>query len=112
MSQRKTEEGVRIKFESGGGVTGPAGNRSCRLDSDNLPDDEAATLCSLVTGANLPALAGQAAGKSLRPDETYYELTVEDGDKTHVISASDRSMPDALRPLVRWLTAKAVTSAL
>ncbi|MFL5339717.1 MAG: protealysin inhibitor emfourin [Gemmataceae bacterium] len=97
---------MRIRFESGGGVTGPAGNRSAAFDTDRLPPTEAAELQSLVRGANLPALAKRPAATT-RPDEIYYELTVEVGGRSETVSATQRDAPPELRPLIAWLNAHA-----
>lgn len=99
---------MRIRFESGGGVTGPAGNRSATFDTDQLPAAVAAELQALVQAANLPILAGRAVPATTRPDEIYYEITAEDGGRNHTVSASHRDMPPGLRPLVTWLSAHAL----
>lgn len=101
---------MRIQFETGGGVAGPAARRACDIDVDRLPPEEAAHVKSLVHAADLPAIAErlQSAQQRDRPDDTYYELTVHDGDQSHDVSTTHRGMPTELRPLVQWLSSRAV----
>lgn len=101
---------MRIQFETGGGVAGPAARRACNIDVDRLPQDEAAHVKSLVQAADLPAIAErlQAAQQRDRPDDTYYEITVHDGDHSHDVSTTHRSLPTELKPLVQWLSNRAV----
>lgn len=101
---------MRIHFDSGGGVTGAAGRRQCALDTDTLPSAVAAEVLALVQAANLPALAGRVSrvqGRP-RPDEMYYEITIEDSGRVQSVSASDRDMPVGLRPLFNWLSRWAI----
>ncbi len=101
---------MRIRFESGGGVTGPAGRRSCEIDTEHLAAPEAEQLNSLIKSLDLPGLANRTppASKRPRPDEMYYEITVEENGRKQTISASDLDMPTGLRPLINWLAAQAV----
>jgi hypothetical protein len=99
---------MRVHFESGGGVTGPAGNRSASFDTAQMPAPDAAELQRLVQAANLSSLVGRAAPASTRPDEMAYEITVEQDGRTQTISATQRTMPPELRPLMAWLNAHAL----
>ena len=97
---------MRIRFDSGGGVTGAAGRRNCSIDTETLPTAEGEEVLSLIEKANLPALAGRTPrtqGRP-RPDETFYEITVEDDGRAQTVLASDRDMPAGLRPLINWLS--------
>ena len=101
---------MRIRFDSGGGVTGAAGRRKCEVETETLPPAEAQELLALIQQAGLPTLAGRVSrtqGRP-RPDETFYEISVEEDGRTQTVSASDRDMPAALRPLINWLSHYAV----
>jgi hypothetical protein len=104
---------MRIQFETGGGVAGPAARRVCEVDTDKLPAPEAAQLTALVEAANLPALSRrlQASASAARPDDTYFEITVHDKGQSHNVSGSHRGMPPELRPLVHWLASRAAAAA-
>jgi hypothetical protein len=83
--------------------------RAVSVDTEALPATEVDELRSLISAADVPALAGQArthrgAG---RPDEFRYRLVVEDGDQRHTVETSDTSMPAALGSLVKWLMKRA-----
>ena len=97
---------MRIRFDSGGGVTGAAGRRQCVLDTETLPPAERQEVLTLVHNADLASLTGRvprSQGRP-RPDETFYEITVEDDGGVQTVSASDRDMPAGLRPLINWLS--------
>lgn len=97
---------MKIHFESGGGVTGPAGRRNCVVGDDELPSDLAPLAASLRQGKfELPASA------SPRPDEGYVELTIEDEGFQRTISVPRRKLAAELRPLVRWLEERALSPA-
>jgi hypothetical protein len=96
---------MRIRFDSGGGVTGAAGRRNCEVDTEALPPGEKQEVLTLIQNADLRALAGRVMrhqGRP-RPDETFYEITVEGDGGPLTVSATDRDMPTGLRPLINWL---------
>jgi hypothetical protein len=99
---------MKVRFESGGGVTGPAGNRSAAFDTEQMPAADAVELQSLVQAADFPVLSKSKVRTSTRPDEMYYEVTVAENDRTHTVSATHSDMPDKLRPLIAWLSAHAI----
>ena len=99
---------MRIQFNSGGGVAGPAGQRSCTVDTSKLAEPEASQVQTMVQAADLPSLVNRPTPQS-RPDEVYYEITMEDRGGSYTVSATNRSMPAALRPLVAWLSARATS---
>ena len=95
---------MRIHFERGGGFAPTAMRLKHTVEPQELPAEEAAELNRLVAEADVAGLAGRTSNTPPRPDAFHYRLTVEDGDATHQIVASDADMPAALRPLVKWLT--------
>jgi hypothetical protein len=101
---------MQLRFECGGGVTGPAGNRSANFDTARMPPAEVAEFQALVQAADLPGLVGRAARDPFRPDEISYEITIEQDGHTQTISATHRDMPPGLRSLITWLSAHALRS--
>ncbi len=101
---------MRIQFETGGGVAGPAARRACEIDTDRLSAADAAELKALLSAANLRALARRPPSPPgrVRPDDTYYELTLHDQGQSHSVSVSHLHMPPELRPLVQWLAGRAI----
>lgn len=99
---------VRIHFERSGGFAGPAMRRTCTVDSDALPAEEAEEVRSLVQAADIATLASHPArSDSIRPDAFRYRLTIEIGGRQHTVEVTDTDMPASLRPLVKWLAKRA-----
>lgn len=89
---------MKIHFESSGGVAGPAGRRSCVVESNELPPHLVAVVAS-ITGGDFqpePSLVE-------RPDEVYIDITVEDGGHRTTLSVPRRQLAADMRPLVQWL---------
>jgi hypothetical protein len=99
---------MRIRFQSGGTVAGPAGVRTCVVDTDKLSPAEAEQLRSLVAGADLPGLARRKAPtRPPRPDEAWYEIAVEDETRSETVSGSRMGIPAGMSALLKWLEARA-----
>jgi hypothetical protein len=97
---------MRIHFERAGGFAAPAQRLSASVDTDQLPADKAQEVDQLLQSADIPQLVGvrPSAQRQTRPDMFHYRLTVEAGSQKHTVTVSDADMPEALRPLVHWLT--------
>ena len=100
---------MKIKFSRSGGFAAPAMKQQVEIDTAELPPNEANQLQSLVEGANLESLADQAdhATQPPRPDEFRYRITVNDEGRSYTATASDTDMPEAVGPLVDWLSKRA-----
>jgi emfourin len=98
-----------IRFDRAGGFAGPAMRRSCTVDTDTLPTEEAKELRTLLNTTDIPGLAAQPAGAQARarPDAFHYRLIVEEAGRQHTLEVSDADMPPSLRPLVHWLLQRA-----
>ncbi|NMO49750.1 hypothetical protein HH310_00860 [Actinoplanes sp. TBRC 11911] len=70
------------------------------LDSDRLPAEATAQLRDLVTAARAEA-APEKSGNAR--DAMSYTITVEDGDDSTTITASDTAMSPAFAALLTWL---------
>lgn len=98
---------MRIHFERSGGFAAAAMKRSCTVDTENLPDDEACELNALVASSGVTQLAAPPAAPSAARDVFHYRLTIEDSGRQHSVAVSDTNMPESLRPLVNWLKRRA-----
>ena len=95
---------MKIEFSRSGGFAAPAMRQSMEIDTDNLPKSKADELLNLISNAGIANLATQAK-TSPRPDAFHYRIRVSDKKGlSHTAIASDADMPEALQPLVEWLT--------
>ena len=105
--QEKSPEGstLRIHFERTGGLAGL--RMVATMDSAALSPEEARELAALVAGAgffDLPAVMTETVPSA---DRFRYRLTVETPEQSHTVTVDEGAVPDALRPLLDWLTAAA-----
>jgi hypothetical protein len=98
---------MKIEFSRSGGFAAPAMKQKIEIDTAELPPGEASQLESLVEGADLASLASQDA-QPPRPDEFRYRITVDDDEgHSYTATTSDADMPEAVGPLVDWLSKRA-----
>jgi hypothetical protein len=98
---------MRIEFERTGGFAGVQFRHS--VDSDTLPDTEKQALDHMLQTAgffNLPSTI-KAAGRGA--DRFQYKLSVVTPDRQHSVVIDESAVPDALKPLLAWLTRRART---
>ena len=98
------DERIRIRFSREGGFAGRG--LSTTIDSASLPPHQAATLRTLVSDAGAVGSPAPAARPG-RPDGFRYRLSIEAGGQTREITVSDGAIPEALQPLLDYLTAAA-----
>lgn len=75
---------------------------SLNLNLDEMPADQSAALRRLVDESDFFAL-DESPGKSSRPDEFIYTITITTSTIQHIVRVGDSSMPDGLRPLLKEL---------
>lgn len=102
-----------ISFESEGGFAHfPGLSRPVRIDTTELPPEEAKAVEALVERARFfdqpQSLATSAPGAA---DLRSYTITVEDGDRTHTVTTTDTLEDPALRDLIEHLRARQRTQA-
>lgn len=97
---------MKIEFTRSGGFAAPRMKQSLSLDTNDLSQAEASEVMKLVNDADLSALSA-APEAPPQPDEFHYRISVEDEGRSESVRASDSAMPDALVPLVDWLSNKA-----
>jgi hypothetical protein len=92
---------MKIAFERSGGFAGL--RLSATFDTELLPSETAAALARLIEEAdffNLPAIL---TGSPNAADMYQYVLTVEDETRSHMVTASEDGVSDALRQLLDFL---------
>jgi len=100
---------MKIEFTRTGGFAAPALRQHLEIDADDLPPQEARDLIKLVKEADISDL-NPATNSYRAPDSFRYRITVTDGDVSHTATVSDADMPDALSPLIDWLSKRASTT--
>jgi hypothetical protein len=91
-----------IDFERTGGFAGMF--IKSRIDTDDLPAEQAAELESLVNTAEffkLPSRVDESTGGA---DRFNYSIGIVAEGKKHTVEISDETAPPSLRPLLRRLT--------
>jgi len=96
---------LRISFERSGGFAGIM--MKTTVDEKDLAPDEAQELRQLIEGADFFNLSKKIMPRSPRPDRFQYELSLEESGRQHTVTLSEETLPEKLKPLVRWLMEKA-----
>jgi hypothetical protein len=92
---------MRINFERSGGFTGMAKTSSFNLDE--LPENVANNLRTLVEQANFSKLPNNLPGNKDAPDQFTYTITVQSQEWQHTIVTGEASAPEEIRPLIEAL---------
>jgi hypothetical protein len=94
---------MRITFMQSGGFVGTI--KGCVLTAAELTSDERQELESLVVAGGLTGSSERfsEAGRDLR----HYDIMIEQDTAVHRLSCDDRSVPEAVRPLVAFLQTRA-----
>ena len=101
-SAAHTTERMQIHFERTGGVTGRS--LTATLDTETLSPEEAHRLREMVDAAGFFELPAVIVTPAPGVDRFYYTLTVDTAGRQHTVHTSDAAAPEALRPLLDWLT--------
>jgi hypothetical protein len=100
---------MRITLQTEGGIAHfPGLSRPITIETDELPEQEAAELRKLVDAARLsdrPAQAGKPAPGAA--DLRQYTITVESGDRSQTVHMTDLGDDPDLKRLLRFLQDKA-----
>jgi hypothetical protein len=97
---------MKIEFSRSGGFAAPAMRQSVEIDTDDLPESEASELLNLIDKASIKDFTTRET-TSPQPDAFHYRIKVSDEGLSHTATTSDADMPEALHPLVNWLTDRA-----
>ena len=96
---------MRISFERSGGFAGIT--TKTVVDEKDLAPDEGQKLRQLVEGTDFFNLSKKIMPRSPRPDHFQYELSLEESGRQHTVTMSEETLPEKLRPLIKWLMEKA-----
>jgi hypothetical protein len=98
---------MRVTFKKSGGFAGlPGQQQRLELDTtsgEELPAEKAQELeqlCGAVRRSD--ASAGQPEATKVR-DGFQYNLTIEDDEGEHTVTARDGAISPEVEPLIRWL---------
>ncbi len=93
---------MRIEFVRSGGFAGIL--LTANIDSQTLPQDEAALLERMIEAANFFDLPEQIKPTPPMPDRFEYEITISISQRTHTVAVGESVVTDQLRPLLDRLT--------
>ena len=94
---------MKITFIQSGGFAGML--KGCVIDATDLAPDERQELESLVAASGLSESFDRFSETSR--DLRQYELVIEQDETVRRIVCDDHSVPEAIRPLVAFLAARA-----
>ena len=94
---------MKIMFLQSGGFAGML--KGCTIDATDLAPDERQELESLIAASGLTESFDRFSetGRDLR----HYEIVIEQAAAVRRIVCDDHSVPEATRPLVAFLSARA-----
>ena len=94
---------MKITFTQSGGFAGAI--KGCTIDAADLAPGERQELDALVAASGLTGSLAHVStvGRDLR----QYDIVIERGAATQRICYDERSVPEAARPLVGFLSARA-----
>ncbi|MFM8953472.1 MAG: protealysin inhibitor emfourin [Planctomycetaceae bacterium] len=95
---------MRITFVQSGGFVGAI--KGCRIDTAALEPGERARVESLVTTSGITASSTRRSEATR--DARQYQIAIERDAAVLRVTCDDRCVPEAARPLVGFLAAKAV----
>jgi hypothetical protein len=99
---------MQISFLQSGGFAGTL--RGIRIDVERLPAVERATLEQLVAGCGLERSCECFTGSGR--DRKQYDLAIAHAGQVIRLSSDDVSVPEAARPLIAFLAARATPQAV
>ena len=95
---------MRLKLRKTGGIAGLKVNEE--VDSEKLPEAQAKKMKEMVARTDLFNQPSKPTGKST-PDQFQYEISVDDGGKTHSFVTNESSASDDLLDLIDWVNGAA-----
>jgi hypothetical protein len=93
---------MRVEFRRSGGIAGI--DMTANVDARELSAEQAQLVAELMSPGTAPAPPPGGAGA---PDRFSYELTVTDGERTRTYDWQEAEVPEAVRPLLASLGARA-----
>ncbi|SRR5712691_13390199 len=96
---------MQMRIERSGGFAGL--RLSHDLDSSQLSPEESKELNRLVESAGFFDLPADVRAASPGADRFQYKLSVKAGAREHTVTVDEAAVPETLRPLLNFATAKA-----
>lgn len=93
-----------IHFERSGGFAGL--HLSHDIGSSDLTPEEGNELNRLVNSSHFFDLPSELRATSPGADRYRYKLTLNNGPQQHTVAIDEAAVPENLRPLINWVTAK------
>jgi hypothetical protein len=93
---------MRIEFERSGGFAGL--RLSGRVDTSELPAEQACPLEELVAAAQFWDLPGEIQGDRREADRFEYVVTVVAEDRRHTVQVGESAMSEEMRALIDAVT--------
>jgi hypothetical protein len=93
---------MQITYERSGGFGGLT--LTAELDTASLPPDEAHDVQKMIEKAGFFTLPASTPALTRGADAFQYVVTVKADGKQHTVRMSDMAIPDALWPLIEYLT--------
>ena len=95
---------MNIHFERTGGFAGLRLSRD--IGSSDLTPEEGSELNRLVDASHFFDLPSELRASNPGADRFHYKLTLKNGARQHTVALDDAAVPENLRPLLNWVTAK------
>ncbi|MDX6691687.1 MAG: hypothetical protein QOG15_3144 [Solirubrobacteraceae bacterium] len=92
---------MKVSIVRGGGYAGLV--TTSTVDSAELPPEDAEELKRRVDQAGAFHLPEKLAAHGREADRFSYELTFDDGERTHTVRAAESALPDDVRSLIAWI---------
>jgi hypothetical protein len=91
---------MKLSVVRAGGVSGIVSRTE--VASGALKPEDAEALQNKVRESGILDMSAEPSQQRPVPDEFQYELTVEDGDRTHTVRAPEGELPQNVRSLITW----------
>jgi hypothetical protein len=92
---------VRIILKRSGGFAGI--QTAASLDLEKLPEKKAAEARLLIEKSKFFDLPKTVRAKRPEPDRFQFDVTIEDGDRSHTVSIAEEAASKDLKLLLSWL---------
>ena len=94
---------MKVTIVRGGGLAGIA--TRTELDDADLSDDATRAFAEAVGRAKPQARSPEPPGRPA-PDQTLYDVRLDDGDDEVQAQFDDATIPDEVRRLVEWIDSR------
>ena len=100
---------MKIWFEQSGGLAGITISSS--VDTNSLPSTQREMIERIVSSTSFFNLASRISPPRGSADFLHYVIKVEDRTGSHTVEFTDLSMVSELKPLVKFMREKALSSS-